>query len=221
MCLGCGVKRWCASLSPEPPLLCFLSKPTLNCPPAPMVEDSSHKTQDSRTRFRYVSTTYVWFSLLCWRFSYDAGIYLLPWRRIKKLKTLYMCCVCSIPKRKRKRKQFSWPFTDTLSGRLFNFQRSSYLQSFSVIKHVLFVVCLTTPEGETYQIQWPLFQLLPTDQASAACWRPPLLQASLLVNNYASTSVADLELRENSRVNSATCSFNIGSLKRSMQKSPD
>lgn len=152
------------------PPLCFLSKPTLNCTLAPWTK--LHKISFrlyAQVHLNY--TFHSYFTVLVISFW--------CWAPSLVLEMHQMCCVLSIPKRKRKRKRFPWPFNDTLSRQ--HFQRTSYLKSLSVIKHVLFVVPLTNLEGETYQIQWPLFQLRPAGQATTRsdvhlCCRPLFLQ---------------------------------------------
>lgn len=62
--------------SAPPP--CFLSKPTLNCTPAPMDEASPHKIQVSSAMLGYTSTTYFFILTSPFvRFPYDAGLHLL------------------------------------------------------------------------------------------------------------------------------------------------
>lgn len=82
------------------------------------------------------NTVCMLFLRCCWLWNAFNG-----WNRSQR------AAYAQSPRGRIKRKQFLWPFTDTLSRQLFNFQTTSYLPSLWVIKHVLFVVCLTAPEG--------------------------------------------------------------------------
>lgn len=91
---------------------------------------------------------------------------------------LSQCAVyAQSPRGRIKRKQFLWPFTDTLSRQLFNFQTTSYLPSLWVIKHVLFVVCLTAPEGGDLSNSVTPFSITSDRPGFCLHWRRPLLEA--------------------------------------------